>query len=1328
MTFTNTCDNKLKTDNIHFLSCNIKSDIDIDTLPPALVATNLNGNSITVPAHCLNSEVSLFIDTGASANVINLDTLEKLRSKARSVLVLEPPDSRLIGLDNSQFKVIGKIELPISFKRGNVAKSITLHVTDNLLFPADILLGICGMIDLEILVYPNKGGIYHNNRFIAAISPAQPILNPHNNLQATVNNITIKHELHCESSNIKQPIISNTNKSIVNNVSERSLKLGNNSPDITHVNDNNNKNNKVNLKHPDSTNISIPSSSLSISQDLLMKTHGFLSRDAVIEGHESILACLKLARINGECEAISMNETMKVSNICVESALCTVNKDGYTNIFIHNTSPNEKKIHKGTNLVEFAILPWRLGAISNLPELPLENKEEDIKHKEKVKNVLTECLKDSSHPHAHAKLIDMLLQTHNILAIEGDKLGTTNLVTHHIPVKDGTKPIYIPAYRFPHSKRALLDNIIDDMLKDDVIEHSNSPWNFPLFLVPKKNGTWRAVVDYRQLNKVCEKTRYPLPILQDILMSIGEDKKIFTTLDFINGYWQIKLDENSKKYTSFSTPTGKYNFKKMPMGAACSPITMQKLVNTIFKGILGKYVHVFMDDILICSTDIETHLQHLQEVFNRLEKANLKVKVSKCKFLKERLKFLGHVLDGNGVHTSQDKIEAILKFPNPTDVKTLKSFLGVSGFYRAFIKNYSQIAKPLTNLLKKDVEFHWGDEQEKSFSKLKECLSSSPVLAYPNFKESFYIYTDASGIGLGAVLMQKDIRGKLRPIAFASRVLNSAEQNYSTTHREALACIWALKHFKDICYGYEIIVRTDHAPVVELFNTKDLTGKLARWRLTVLDFQPTFEYLPGRHNVVADSLSRNLIATLQDINKFDDLTKFQREDSFCKSIIYYLESGDETHMPNICIPMSEFRLDNDILVRDTSLTLKHEPKRQVTQVVIPNTLISNILQTIHDSPQAGHPGKEKCLSQAKLNFYWPKMRLDINNHIDKCESCAEHKGHTGKQVPILNYPIPKAPWETLAIDLLKLPLTENQFQYLMVCIDHFSRFCILVPLKDKSAKSVAKALIDEVFCKYNTPRHLLSDNGTEFNNAILEEICQIYNINKINIIAYHPASNGLVERQNRKIIQILKQINNPPSFHWDEWICQVASTLNSSINKAIAETPHFIVFGQDKRLPYSIVTSNPKPLYNPDDYAKLRLNDFHKIYMKVTEALASSKREMIKNTNKNSKEKDLNIGDLVYMKRQDMNSKLDPIFEGPFRITQKLSGNKIEIKHIQTNKQIKTHTDLVKPVSSLMDNTTIDNTQMTQQLPSNTTDIVDEPPENTTNEYKKKLRSYNNQT
>ncbi len=432
--------------------------------------------------------------------------------------------------------------------------------------------------------------------------------------------------------------------------------------------------------------------------------------------------------------------------------------------------------------------------------------------------------------------------------------------------------------------------------------------------------------------------------------------------------------------------------------------------------------------------------------------------------------------------------------------------------------------------------------------------------------------------------MQVDARNKLQPLAFASRTLNKAESNYSTTHLEALAVVWPLRHFRDIIYGYPIHVKTDHAAVVELFNAQYLTGKLARWSLIVQDFNPSFSHVPGAVNHVADALSRYIgtiddedidqyeeASRCHDTNMNDSIRVAQREYTFCKPTIYYLESGDPNALPKLTVPLPEFELNDELLVRNTYITTKNGPNRAVTKIVIPESIVSTILHRFHASPHAGHPGRHRTLLLARMLFFWPRMRIDIIKYIENCTTCAENLGSVSRPVPIQSYPIPNDPWETVAIDLLNLPMTTEGPRYLLVAIDHFSRFSILVPLKDRQAKSVVRALIDELYCKYNTPKVLLSDNGTEFNNQMLSSICTEYSITKCNVLTYHPASNGMVERQNRKIIHHLRSLVGDVSSTSHEWMPQVMASLNTSLHKSIGDTPHYIVFGQDKRLPFNFL-------------------------------------------------------------------------------------------------------------------------------------------------------------
>ncbi len=327
-----------------------------------------------------------------------------------------------------------------------------------------------------------------------------------------------------------------------------------------------------------------------------------------------------------------------------------------------------------------------------------------------------------------------------------------------------------------------MDEQIDDMLQQGVIQPSKSPWNLPLFLVPKKDGQFRPVIDFRKINEVTEDDRLKFPVLSDLLMSLGHGNKVFSSLDLLSCYWQVPLAPDSMEITAFSTPNRHFEWLCMPFGLKSAPITFQRMINHMFSGTLGKGVYAYLDDLLVCGKDTDSHLTNLETVLRTLQEAGLKAKLGKYEFLKAQISFLGHKVDVDGIHTMDDKISAIKYFPRPKTVENVLSFVGLCGYYRSFIDSFSKIASPLTHLLRKDVSLHWDSLQMKAFQDLKVALTNAPVLAFPDYSLPFILYTDASALGVGAVLMQRKVHGKHHPIAYASRTLNRGESNYSITH------------------------------------------------------------------------------------------------------------------------------------------------------------------------------------------------------------------------------------------------------------------------------------------------------------------------------------------------------------------------------------------------------------------------------------------------------------------------------------------------------------------------------------------------------------------
>ncbi len=489
----------------------------------------------------------------------------------------------------------------------------------------------------------------------------------------------------------------------------------------------------------------------------------------------------------------------------------------------------------------------------------------------------------------------------------------------------------------------------------------------------------------------------------------------------------------------------------------------------------------------------------------------------------------------------------------------------------------------------------------------------------------------------------------------------------------------ALKKFSDIVYGYRITIFTDHAPVTHLFTSKNLHGRLARWFLTIEEFCPEIKHVPGKANVVADSLSRNIAVVVNNpppLENFSlpELATAQRDHGLWRHVIYALESGDESTLPHLPVPFSQFFLSPDrVLCRNWP-----GKRSSVDQLVIPDTLVPAVLRMVHDAVIAGHPGKERTLTAARARYFWPTMRLDIDEHVAKCVKCAQYKGTSSGPAPILEYPPPTRPWDVVSIDLLQLPQSTQGSKYVLVMVDMFSRYVVLAPIKDKTAQNVAHALVTRLICEYSAPRVLLSDNGAEFRNRLLHEICNQFGINHTFTVAYHPASNGLVERTNRKILEVLRPVVGTLLHTWEDWLPHVAASINSSVCESTGQSPHFIVFGVEKRLPYDLLGSSQPPVYDFEDYAKIQLKVFADVHTQVRNRLLQTSAARSSKQHKRAAPVNFKVGDSVMVQTPERHSKLEPKFEGPFQIIRDLGGNKFQIGDRDKGVESVVHSDRLK--------------------------------------------------
>ena len=866
-------------------------------------------------------------------------------------------------------------------------------------------------------------------------------------------------------------------------------------------------------------------------------------------------------------------------------------------------------------------------------------------------------------PQGRSKLMHLLKQYRNVLAIEGDKPGRTDVIEHRINLEENAQPFFIPNYRLPISQRKRVEEMIKEMKKENIVRPSKSPYNSPLLLVPKKDGSWRMVIDYRKLNKQTVPERFPMPVINDVLAQLG-GAKVFTSLDLMSGYWQIPLEEESKPLTAFSSHNEHLEFNVLPFGLTNAPLAFMRAMMQVLGDL--KNVMIYIDDIIIFNEDLETHLQTLKDVLDRLQKAGLKLKVKKCQFLSRELEYLGHKLNSEGLQMQEGKIKAILDYPAPTTIKALRRFLGMIGYYRPFIQNFATKAYPLTNLLKQENDFEWNNEQQQAFESLKECLMKDPILVYPNFQKDFYLACDASGTGLGAVLLQKN-KCRMRVISYASRVLNVTEQRYSVTERECLALVWGLKKFRHLILGYKVHILTDHKPLLDLFKRRDFINnqKFNRWFISVLEYGPEFRYIPGKYNTLADGLSRSFeddekenVLTLEcftcqivDLD-MELVRREQQKDSQIKEILGDLIL-DENSRP-------DFKLIDGIVYK------KPDGEQKVARLYIPNSLIQEILHLVHTNITAGHPGIKKTIQTIGRNYFWPHYRKMAENYVHNCNTCQLHKGNVNVPAPLERYPTELTPFQVVAMDFLgPLPTTIRDNKYLLVFIDHLTRYVEIVPVRDRQAATVADALRHRIIVRHSCPQVLISDNAPEFTSVLLNKLCSFYNIKKVEITPWKPSSNGVVERANGRIKSILRTVITPDIVDWDTYVDDVQMVLNNSVNSTVGESPHFLLYGYEKRLPLSLLdeAKPPKQTYNYEDYIENRVIQYYNIVKKTRLKLKEGQKGYEKYY-KSAQKKQIVIGTKVYvlkMIREGPNTKVSPKFDGPFRVIEIMPNNKYKL-------------------------------------------------------------------
>ena len=907
----------------------------------------------------------------------------------------------------------------------------------------------------------------------------------------------------------------------------------------------------------------------------------------------------------------------------------------------------------------------------------------------------------------YSKLLALLAGYRSVFSTGSTDLGRTRLVYHTIETGQ-ERPIRQAPRRLPYHQKAEVQEEVKKLTQAGVVSESQSPWSSPIVVVRKKTGEIRLCVDYRKLNDVTRKDAHPLPRIEDMFDTLS-GSRYFSTLDLASGYHQVEVEPKDRDKTAFVTPFGLYQYNVMPFGLCNAPATFQRLMALVFSGMMGETCLAYLDDIIIFSKTFDEHLIKLEKVFNRLLSANLKLKAEKCSFCQPKVHFLGHIVSAEGLATDPEKITKIKNWPVPRNVNEVRSFMGYATYYRRFIPNFAQLMAPINDLVQKDRAFSWNQKCQEAFDLVKRKFTDAITLRYPDFSQEFLLDTDASDFGIGAVLSQL-VAGVERPVAYYSRSLSKPERRYSTTRKELLALVDSVKHFRCYLYGRKFRARTDHAALQWLHNFKEPTGQVARWLERLAEFQYEIVHRAGRIHSNADALSRypqvdsilpvvpNPAGDMEipnDINwlpatKPEDIRKMQEHDAVLTHVLKWL---DESRRP----PQEEIASDGrsvrfywarfDQLRRWGACAFiedyKEDGGASHLRLLVPLELRQTVLELLHSKPAGGHFGVKKTVEKLKFRFHWPELKADVVEWCRRCPDCCRRK--TNKKNRGKMHPSQVGlPMERVAMDIMgPLPRTERGNKYVLAVIDYFTKWAEAYALPNQEAATVARVLVNEFFSRFGVPHSLHTDQGTNFDSALMKELCLVFGVEKTRTTAYHPQSDGLVERLNRTIGTLIAVNVQDAKRDWDLNLGLVMMAYRSSVQETTGYTPFMLMFGREMRVPVDVMFGlPPSATPNRDDFVEGIRFTLNNVYDRVRDNIGSAQKRQKELYDRRSHGTAYKEGDRVWLYVPAIPKGSCPKFHrpwmGPFKVEKRISDVTYRIKNEQTGKVKVVHFDRLK--------------------------------------------------
>ena len=822
---------------------------------------------------------------------------------------------------------------------------------------------------------------------------------------------------------------------------------------------------------------------------------------------------------------------------------------------------------------------------------------------------------------------------------------------------NNSNPSWKPARMLPTNPQARQEGmkLVLEQAKFGIIRPSTSPYTSPCLIIPKPNGTGlRFVVNYSGLNRNVELDGYALPRIDDTL-SLFEGKQFFSTMDLQDGFWTVPIDEESSKYTAFLAPDGSvYEYTRLPQGLRSAPGAFTRFFDHVLRGLKWVVCVAYIDDVCVFGLDFDAHLAALDAVFSRIEEYGLSFKPSKCHFLTKKFHFLGYVVSKEGVRADETKIAAVRDMPIPRDKSALKSFVCLASYYRRLIKDFSQMALPLMELLKQDVilprnadgSVKWSETQLAAIEALKLALVGDEVLAHPAWDLPFSLATDACTHGLGAVLSQKGRDGKERVISYASKSLTDGEKRYSVPELEFLAIVWAVRLFRMYLappFGRPFKIFTDSMAVKAILSQVSPPVRLVKWTMELSMYSYEVIHRKGNKNGNADALSRcpqrsacpygvkipssGMFATPmssatscyfppsdKEAWSVPELIALQKKDPSCRHLLDKAK-GDNPEEFSI-------RKDGVLLYLD--------------RIAVPRSLRAFFLHLFHGHPLSNHNGRNATIRQLASRYWWEGLSSDVRRWVRACSACARRKTPRPARAGFPSTMCSSRPFDTVAMDLVgKLTLSSEGYCYVLVMVDTFTRWPMFVPLKNKTPSEVATAIYRQLLCIHGTPKKILTDRGTEFVNAGLKSMCETWSIQKMTSSPRQKQGNGHVERAIRWLNSSMTTLQSKFGPQWDRYLDAAAFAYRVSVCDSTGFSPYELLYGRKPALPDHVafnIDSQELPVFKTE-------RDYHMWVSRTmleTYSLVRRQQQRLANINKARREKSsvpvvYQEGDMVFL-------------------------------------------------------------------------------------------------